>query len=191
MPLYCTIRLLLQVKSKLLLKINFETVLCYKLLPNMERVKGKKKLVPLVAQVNLVKHESKIFSSEPRVRCQYCQTADTITNWTNRKFPDYQFQPALCQTVKRYCQNHWHEAQFDDSREAWFSKKLRRSDNQSLTQPIQSNQAESQACSLIIYPMTLFLSYYNVEGDLVDQRTRINEEGDTTQCCKMMNYRAI
>ena len=121
-----------------------------------------------------VKHGSKIFSSEPRALCQYFRTADTVTNWTNRRCPDCQFQPALCQTAKRHGHSCWHEAQFDDSREAWFSKQLRHSDNQSLTQPIQSNQ--HQACSLIIHPMTLFLSYQNVEGDLVDQRTIKEQE---------------
>ena len=41
-------------KIKLLLRINFETVLCYKLLPNMERMKGKKQLVLLVIQADLI-----------------------------------------------------------------------------------------------------------------------------------------
>ena len=95
-----------------------------------------------------VKHGSKIFSSKPRACCQYCQIADTFTNWTNRKCPDCQFEPALCQTVKRDCHSLWHEAQFDEAREAWFSKQLRRSDNQSVTQPVQSNQAESSGLQL-------------------------------------------
>lgn len=102
-----------------------------------------------------VKHESKIFSLEARACCQYCRTFETHKNRTNRKCPDCQFQPALCQTVKRDCHSLWHEPQFDETRDAWFSKQIKHSDDQSIIQPVQFDQAESSdsqfLCSRFIY----------------------------------------
>ena len=70
-----------------------------------------------------VKHGSKLFPVQSKARCQFCRM-NGQTNWTQRKCPDCQFLPALCQTSERDCHSSWHEPSFDELRTLWMARKM-------------------------------------------------------------------
>ena len=69
-----------------------------------------------------MKHGSCIYPLSERSRCQYCRIKG-VQNWTQRKCPDCDFQPALCQVQERDCHSEWHKPAFDEQRSCWLHSK--------------------------------------------------------------------
>ena len=66
-----------------------------------------------------MKHGSALYPSKDRARCQYCQKNGEV-NWTQRKCPDCDFHPALCQGQEQDCHLNWHKPAFDEEGNQWF-----------------------------------------------------------------------
>ena len=66
-----------------------------------------------------VYHGSKLYSSEDRAKCVYCHLHNA-KNTTQRKCPDCQLLPALCQTVGRDCHSAWLSENFTVFRKLWY-----------------------------------------------------------------------
>ena len=73
-----------------------------------------------------VYHGSKLYSSEDRAKCVYCHLHNA-KNTTQRKCPDCQFLPALCQTVGRDCHSAWHSEHFAVIRKLWYEHREKQS----------------------------------------------------------------
>ena len=69
------------------------------------------------------KHGSKPYPIMGKARCQFCRL-NGQTNWTQRKWPDCPFLPALCQTLEKDCHSVWHEPCFDELRNLWVAKRM-------------------------------------------------------------------
>ena len=73
-----------------------------------------------------VYHGSKLYSSEDRAKCVYCHLHNA-KNTTQRKCPDCQLLPALCQTVGRDCHSAWHSEHFAVIRKLWYEHREKQS----------------------------------------------------------------
>ena len=66
-----------------------------------------------------VSHGSKLYPSSDKARCVYCHLHNA-RRFTQRKCPDCQSLPALCQTFERDCHSAWHSDTFAVIRNLWY-----------------------------------------------------------------------
>ena len=66
-----------------------------------------------------VHHGSKLYPANQKAKCLYCHLHNA-KNFTQRKCPDCNLVPALCQTVERDCHSAWHSDTFAVVRKLWY-----------------------------------------------------------------------
>ena len=60
-----------------------------------------------------------LYPANQKARCLYCHLHNA-KNYTQRKCPDCNLVPALCQTVERDCHSAWHSETFAVVRKLWY-----------------------------------------------------------------------
>ena len=88
-----------------------------------------------------IKHGSCIYPLKERSQRQYCRIKG-VQNWTQRKCPDCDFHPALCQVQERDCHSEWHKPAFDEQRCCWFRSNVQSTESRNEEQGERSVQEQ-------------------------------------------------